>query len=160
MGLFTKRESTRIERDEEGRATLTRAKEPHGRAAVKEMFRRPVDRRELTHEEQFPKRIQPAFVRQRRKERLVKTIKATDKWVGRNLQPIGGYPSRPGRSRRRANTMDFGMQPIRKPRRQTNYAVVGGKAYPIAGKKKKKKKSTKKRAGHSFDIMDNWGFMK
>lgn len=166
MGLFTKRERIHFERDEEGRAVMTREVEPRGIAAVKETFRRPVDRRELTYEEQFPKEIQPEFVRKRRAEKLISTSKKVDAWIGRNIQPIGGYPAK-GRMGRRYSTknnlnpfgqlFDTGVTPMRKPQ-QPSYAIVGGKAYPIAKKKKKKKKSTRRRAGSDYDMFDNWGF--
>lgn len=163
MGIFTKRESTRVVRDEAGKATLITEKEPHGKEAMKGLFKRPVDRRKLTYEEQFPKEIQPAFVRQRRKESIIKAGKSVDAWIGRNLQPIGGYSTRTKRtfpSKRNLNPIgtmyDRGMKPTTKQR--THYVAIGGKAYPVASKKKKK--STKRRAGSGYDIMDNWGFMK
>lgn len=40
----------------------------------------------------------------------------------------------------------------------TRYAVVGGKAYPVAGGSKKKKKRRSDGFG-GFDIADNWGFI-
>lgn len=171
MGIFSKRESTHIKRDEEGKAVMTREEEPRGIAAVRETFRRPVDRQELTHEEQFPKNIQPAFVREKRAKQLISTGKKVDAWIGRNIQPIGGYPQRrtsarqsTGRKYSTKNNLnpfgpafDRGVTPMRKPK-QPNYAIVRGKAYPIAGKKKKKSKSRSKRAGSGYDMFDNWGF--
>lgn len=41
---------------------------------------------------------------------------------------------------------------------RTKYAVVGGKAYPVAGGKKKKKRSSKRSSG-DMDMFDNWGLM-
>ena len=45
---------------------------------------------------------------------------------------------------------DTGMTPMRRPKTKkktskTQYAIVGGKAYPIAGTGRKKKKNTKKK---------------
>jgi len=58
---------------------------------------------------------------------------------------------------------DTGMS-TRKPKKKTTgtrYAVVGGKAYPIAGSKKKtSKKKTRSRGYGGFDLIDNWGFFK
>jgi len=71
------------------------------------------------------------------------------------------------------SSFDTGMTPMKHPKSKsksskTKYAIVGGKAYPIAGigKKKKKKSSKKKKRSSSglgmggFDMTDNWGFIK
>jgi len=63
------------------------------------------------------------------------------------------------------NMFDSGMDisPM-STRAAKRYAVVGGKAYPIAGKGKKKKKRRKSGgsglAFSGFDMTDNWGLMK
>jgi len=58
---------------------------------------------------------------------------------------------------------DTGMS-TRKPKKKTTgarYAVVGGKAYPIAGSKKKtSKKKTRSQGYGGFDLTNNWGFFK
>lgn len=175
MGLFTKKTHTRIERDEEGKAVLTKEEVPRRRI----FERKPVETKELTYEEQFPKEIQPEYVRQRRVKKLVSTGKKVDAWVGRNIQPIGGYQSKPVQrksySPRRSSpiynnynpfgsTFDTGVKPMSRPKTQsrTKYKVIGGKAYPIAGSKKKTKRKTSKRKTSmgGFDMMDSYGFFK
>jgi hypothetical protein len=83
-----------------------------------------------------------------------------------NIKPVRNKPIRYNTNKNYnpfGNMFDTGIG-YKKPKIQKasqRFAVVGGKAYPIAniGKKKKSKKKHSKNP-FSFDMADNWGLMK
>lgn len=160
MGLFTKHEKTHFVRDEQGNVTkiLHNGKE--------------IDRDELKMKssEQLMEEYYKKHPEKRLGVKLQRFAGKAGGWIDRNLQPVGGYPTKrtsrkpPKRSTQPISSFSlFGEQPL-KQQKQSNqkYAIVGGKAYPIAKQKtsKKKKKSKRKSVFQGFDPMDNWGFMK
>jgi len=68
---------------------------------------------------------------------------------GRPQPPLGSY-SFTGNANPFGTMFDSGIpKPKKKPQSSKKYAIVGGKAYPIAGVDKKKKKTKSKRRKHN-----------
>ena len=104
--------------------------------------------------------------------KLGNVAKAVDKKIvsyNRNYNPMYQQPYRPSKRSPAYNNFnpwgsmfDSGMD-YKKPsskKSSQKYAVVGGKAYPIAGAGKKGKQKKKSGGSGGFDMMDNWGLMK
>jgi len=181
MGLFSKETHTHIDRDEEGKAVLTKEEVPRRRIFERKPML-PQEDKPLTREEQFKPRVQPW--KTERGQKVVKGLKSGAKRVDTaivnynrrsNILSSGrstGY--QPRRSSPMYNnynpfgsTFDTGLKPMSKPKSQgrTKYTIIGGKAYPIAGSKKKTKRKTSPRKGSiggigGFDMMDNYNFFK
>ena len=151
MGLFRKESKTHFERDKEGRVVKITQETPRRRIFERKPLL-PKEDKPLTREEQFPKEIQPEYVRQRRVKQLVSTGKKVDAWIGRNIQPIGGYPSKSVKRKSYSikdnynpfgSIFDTGMKPMGMPKTT-----------------RKKKTTARKKTPFGFDLTDNWGFMK
>lgn len=148
MGLFTKKEKYNTE---------TGKFEP---VEKEPLFKRRVESKELTHEEQFEERKQPWKTERGKRvaEGFKKAGKRVDTAVVRynrthnpmrnNFNPFGA-------------TFDRGMTPMKKPKSKSKkYIVRGGKAYPIAGtgKKKHRKRKQKSKSRDFGDPFDFKGF--
>lgn len=164
MGIFKKESSVKF-RDKEGRPLdepVRTGDEP--RSGIFR-GRSPIYRKlEQEHYKEHPKES-PRYKRQQRIERIGKVAKRIDKAIvnyNRNYNPQRSRHSSysPGSNYNPiGNMFDTGMSKPRKKTSKTKYAVVGGKAYPIADKKKKKKKSKRSYGMDSFDpVGNNWGF--
>lgn len=145
------REEARQERREQKRAERTAYREEFRKARIARMRtegKRAGGTTWSDRLENFSKSVGPAPTKQRR-SRPVKYYSSYS--PQRNYNPLGSM-------------FDTGMnygRPHKKTMGGKRFAVIGGKAYPIAGKKKGKRK--KKSPGFGiggFDIADNWGFMK
>jgi len=154
MGLFTKKEKFN---PESGKFEAVE-KEP--------LFKRRVDSKELTREEQIePQRQQPW--KTERGKRVIKSVKKVGSRIdaavvryNRTRNPMRGNANPFGA------TFDRGMTPMKKPKSKgkKKYILRGGVAYPIAGtgKKKHKKRKQKSKSRKFSDPFDmdfgkQWG---
>lgn len=154
MELFRKKETTHFERDEEGKVIqVTR----NGQEVdTQELKMKTSEQLEREYYSKHPEKRHPTL------KKIGAGVSKLDKRiVDYNRRSNIANPQRTGRSRptfnppsnRNANPFgsmfDTGMQRPRKKKKKpkTQYKVIGGKAYPIAGtgKHKTKKKATKKR---------------
>lgn len=172
MGWFTKKETTHFERDEAGKVVRTTR---NGEDVTREV-RKPKwkSEKQLMQEyyEKHPEKKHPTL------KRIGGGLAKLDKKVvkynqGKNIMSSGYHPSRKSPAHDNynpfGNLFDTGMSRPKTVKKQSKttakYAVVGGKAYPIAdsGKKKKGKKKSKSKASFGFggfDSMDSMGFFK
>jgi len=170
MGLFTKKENIHFERNEAGEVvnvertgdTGRRSRTPISDELMKQS---PKAQRKLQRIEQ--RKLEKQAYRKAYNEARIKSAKQRGKQQGsmtigqRFDRAASQIRIQPYTTRNNYNPwgsmFDRGMS---KPKAtKPKYHVVGGKAYPIAGSKKKSKKNTNTGIG-SFDMMDNWGFMK
>jgi len=155
MGLFRKESQTRFLRNEAGEVVdVVRG----GDKPARSLGERLGDRRSRTPvsdsllSQQKPSEKKTSFT-----NRFVAGAKRIDSGIvkyNRTRNPMRGNYNPFG------SMFDSGQNyKERKPRSSSSkkYAIVGGKAYPIAGSKKKKSKS-KRRRSSGFDMFDNWGF--
>ena len=125
--------------------------------------RSPITRKlEREYYEAHPKES-PRYKRQQRIERIGKVAKRIDTSIvnyNRNYNP---QQSRHSSYSPRNNynpiggIFDTGISKPRKKTSKTKYAIVSGKAYPIAGTGKKKKKTTKRKSTKSYDPFNAFG---
>jgi len=150
LSWFTKEEHKKVIRygDKTVLVDVTQAKE--------EVAKEP---RELMREEQMePKRVHPWQTPRGKKfiDSMKTGVKKLDRKIvnyNRRYNPHRGG----GNFNPWGSTFDRGMVSMQKPRSsksKTKYAVVGGKAYPIAGTGKKKtgKKKTKRSSSGAFSF--------
>ena len=159
MGLFTKKESTHFERDEEGKVVEVVREEEKREPLLKRKPMLPDEDKPLTREEQFKPRVHPWNTP--RGKMIIKDFKSgltkVDKQIvryNRRSNIMNPYATnrrsmspRPGLGSMPYMTYGIGSRksgsPVKKRKSSPKYTVVGGKAYPIV--KKKKKKSSKKK---------------
>ena len=189
MGLFTKKEKTHFERDEEGR--VINIKRNGNVVEPKYKSSRQLERE---YYEQNPEKA--PFLERKRQERIIyqkerkesrkvyreelskariKRAREAGKKAGSitlndRLNNLGKGFSFPSYSTRMnynpfGSMFDTGInKSVRKNKTNpsTKYTIVNNKAYPIAKSSSKKKKSSKKssRSASGFDLTDNWGLMK
>ena len=187
MGLFEKRESMHFVRDEAGKVVDVERSNGNGNGGngnwksskqLESEYRkthpsrwdkykeRRVEERRV-YDKAFSKAKEKAITRRAGRvasERFSATpMERVDRLLsGFTFSPPGGGNANPFGSRFDSG---LGKPKVKHPKGKgkTQFAVVGGKAYPIAksvGKKKKKGKSSSSSRGGGFDMMDNWGFMK
>lgn len=169
MGLFRKKETTHFERDEEGRVvSVTRNGQEIDSQDLK---MKTSGQLEQEYYKSHPEKCHPTL----RKigagmERLDKRIVGYNKTSNimnpqRTRQPIQRSVVRQPYSTRDnynpfGTMFDTGMKkPKQKTSSKTKYAVVSGKAYPIAStvpKKSTKKKPTKSRKQSFYDPFESW----
>ena len=187
MGLFKKKESTHFERDEEGRVVeTTHDGVPEGkpqyervgrqgesvRVHVDPEYRKAKSGRQLQSEYygKHPEKkhvtlkkigagvskLDKKIVQYNRRSNIMNTQRTS-----RPARPVTGFGFNPP-SKVNANPFgsmfDTGLpRPRPKKKGKTQYKVIGGKAYPIAGtgKKKTKKKKTSRSKGF-YDPFESW----
>jgi len=187
MGLFTKREKVSFERDEEGRVIQTtrngvpegetRYERVGGQGESVKVYVDPEYRKAKTGEQlekeyykKYPEKHHPTM------KKIGKGISKLDKKIveynrrsnimnpsriRRTVHPMIGFGFNPPSSR---NVNSFGTlfdtgipKPREKKKSSTKYAIVGGKAYQIAGSGKKKSKKKKRHTKPEFyDPFKSW----
>ena len=168
MGIFRKESKTHFVRDEAGKVIEVQSSGDKPRNGIFR-DRSPVYHKlEKEHYEAHPKES-PRYKRQQRIERIGKAAKRIDKAVvgynrNRNIMRPGTKQYSSYSPRNNYNPIggmfDMGMSRPSRPRKKTSktkYAVVGGRAYPIAGTGKKSKKKTKRKSTKSYDPFNAFG---
>jgi len=158
MGLFgKKKESVHFERDAEGRVVqVTRNGQPVDTEELKMKTGRQLEKEYYT---KHPEKRHPTLKKVGRglaavDKRIVEYNRRSNIMNPQRSRPVQGFTFTPPGGISRPHK--------KKKSGKTKYAVVGDKAYPIAGtgKSKTKKKTTNRKTGFGYDPFDNWGWMK
>lgn len=176
MGLFRKKQQVHFERDDKGRVVSTHRSGDIERPSQQllaqgkaEKRQRRLEKRERQREarrqyqiEYEKARHQAIITRKRREGRRAGSVAPIDRLAG--LGGMSSYSTR-GNYNPFGSMFDTGM-PYRKPyksgtkRKPKQYAVVGGKAYPVATPSTPRKKKPKRKKTSGMDMFDNYGFFK
>ena len=133
--------------------------------------------KELTREEQFEQRKHPW--KTERGKKVISGLKTGAKRIDSAIVTYNRKynPARPNYKMPRQSASSYGItgnynpfgsmfdtgmgykKPKKKSSSKKQYAIVGGKAYEIAGTGKRKQSKSSRRRKSGFDVMDNWGFM-
>jgi len=173
MGFWKKESKTHFRRDEKTGKVLdvyrsgdeprkSKSKTPVSNALMKKYYEEHPEKTRKAKAGRIGKKILDTStgIGKRIDKYAVNYAKSQQRSSGKPLPPLGSYSVR-NNFNPFGDTFDRG-QPRQKKKSQpsTKYAIVGGKAYPIAGTGKKKKKTQSKRRKHDpndpFSFPDLW----